>query len=1104
MANQGQTPSKTAVAGKAGKAGKSANSAGDKTAAFADASPILNGPYSEPALHYATAADGSLNYEDPREGRRIFAPQTPQVPLGRQPQGSLYDVNDFASQYREELVNLLREQVSGWRHAGYPDVTSRVTRDLLSDWFQNPDRPAWKKLFFAQQEAVETAIWLNEVAHKSNAGTHVLNILRQANETVEDVNSVLPRIAFKMATGTGKTVVMACLILYHYLNRSQYRNDPRYCDYFLLVAPGITIRDRLNVLRVDSQAGNDADATDYYRERQLVPAAYAGLLLGLNARLIITNYHALEPRLISGNKRSPLDGKIGPNGIKVEVREDMSQVLKRVLGPFKPGRRLVVINDEAHHCYLPRAKGRDTEEENAATENERAAVWFSGLRAIAQRWQVGSVYDLSATPYYLSGSGWPAYSYFPWVVSDFGLIEAIEAGLVKIPFLPVDDTSQEIDEPKLRNLYEHCKADLPKKGQRTQRKEDSKDDKRLGAAAQHIEQPPQLPPLLKTALEQFYRHYENYERGLREQGERGKDLLSSPPVFIVVCINTTVSKEVYKLIAGYETFDDDGKPFAVSGSLPLFSNFNTVTAARHYKPPTLLIDSDALEHSGQVNEEFKRVFAPEIEAFKRDYRLSRPDKSVDALTESDLLREVVNTVGRSGKLGEHIRCVVSVGMLTEGWDANTVTHIVGIRAFGSQLLCEQVAGRALRRRQYFLDPKTGKFPPEYAHIIGVPFKFFKGGSSELPTPQDISYLKAVPERASLAIEFPNLVGYKIEMDSDHIKANFATVPKFVLNMADLPTQTTMGTAFSGDTVDLNTDPDKLRDQEVVYWVAKEVLSRYYRDDKGRPLLEKFTDVRRIAQQWYDHMIDVVGETDPRYKRMVRHFAPAAVVQSVYAGIEAAAMEASIAGKGGDADGEPVAHIIPLLNRYNPQGSSGHVRASTAKPVYATHKSHVNLVVADTDSWEQIAAKTFEQMDAVQSYVKNAFLGFEVPYVDKQGTERKYLPDFLCRVKTPDGELYNLIVEITGFNKDKELKRYFMKERWLPAVNAQLKEPFAPQWHFVEITDIDRIKNDLVAAIERISTEVDDAAERFFWMHAQASSLEHVWGDEDDQLFDTLD
>ncbi|MCF8169206.1 MAG: DEAD/DEAH box helicase family protein [Rhodoferax sp.] len=1105
-------------------------------------SPILNGPYSEPLFHYATAHDGSLDYDARCTGRRIFSPQTPQVPLGQQAQTSLHDINDFAAQFRDELVNLLREQVGRWRAQAYPDVTSRVTRDLLQHWFLNPERPAWKKLFFAQQEAVETAIWLNEVAHRSNAGTHVLNRLRLANESVEDPASVLPRIASKMATGTGKTVVMACLLLYHYLNRNQYRNDPRYADYFLIVAPGITIRDRLQVLRVDTQAQRDADATDYYRERWLVPAAYASHLAGLNARLVITNFHAFEPRLIGGNKRSPLDGKIGIDGRKVEAREDMGQMLKRVLGPFKPGRRLLVINDEAHHCYLPRAKGKDTEEESSATENERAAVWFSGLREIARRWQLNAVHDLSATPYYLSGSGWPAYSYFPWVVSDFGLIEAIEAGLVKIPFLPVDDSSQELTEPTLRNLYEHCKAGLPRKGQRTQRKDDkaakanAADQGEKSAVAP--ERPPELPALLKNALVQFYGHYTDYERGLRGLGERGKDLLTSPPVFIVVCSNTMVSKEVYKHIAGYETTDAAGQPYAVEGLLPQFSNFAPVTRARLRKPPTLLIDSDALENSGQVSDDFKRVFGPEIEAFKRDYRTSHPDKSVEALTDGDLLREVVNTVGRPGKLGEHIRCVVSVGMLTEGWDANTVTHIVGVRAFGSQLLCEQVAGRALRRRQYFLDPKTGLFPPEYAHIIGVPFKFFKGGSSELPQTQDIRQIRALPERAGLALEFPKLVGYKISHTGDRVRADFSATPRYLVNMAHNPVQTTLGTAFSAQEQELRTDIDALRDQEVVYWVAKEVMSRYFRDEASRPELEKFADIRQIAQTWYDQQVDVIGETDPRLRRLLRLDDATAVATAVYRGIEAAALVARAPTE--EAAASPATRILPLYNRYNPTGSSAQVHGATVKPVYPTRKSHVNFVVADTDSWEQIAAKTFEQLDAVQSYVKNAFLGFAIPYVDTQGVERAYLPDFICRVKTPDGELFNLIVEITGFNKDKALKRYFTTERWLPAVNGQLTQPGALRWYFVEITDIERIKNTLGEAVERISTEVDEKinqtgwgvaklidqipedifadgrhdnaaqeirppdtdeqTEREFWLRAQSSTLSSVWGDNDDQLF----
>lgn len=418
--------------------------------------PILNSPYHEPLLHYATDADGSLNYADIRGGRRIFTPDIQVIPNKQGPQTSAFEVNDFADEYGTHLINLCRKEIGKWRDAKYPNTT-RVTKELLTFWFDNPERHAVKKLFFAQQEAVETAIWLNEVADKSNAGQNILNKIRAGQQTVSnDSSDQLPRIAFKMATGSGKTVVMACFILYHYFNRQEYRSDTRFADYFLIVAPGVTIKSRLGVLFVDIKSKHNR--SDYYYERGLVPVNLEDRLENLNARLVITNYHTFEPKILQGNKRSPFDGKVNLEGKKINTGniEDFSQVVKRMLGKFKAGSRLLIMNDEAHHCYLPQSKSKTTDNEEA-DENERAAVWFSGVKQISQRFKLQNVYDLSATPYYLQGSGYVPYSLFPWVVSDFGLIEAIESGLVKIPFLPESDNTQEIKMPVLRNLYEHVR-----------------------------------------------------------------------------------------------------------------------------------------------------------------------------------------------------------------------------------------------------------------------------------------------------------------------------------------------------------------------------------------------------------------------------------------------------------------------------------------------------------------------------------------------------------------------------------------------------------------------------------------------------------------------
>jgi len=628
---------------------------------MANENPILNNPYEEPRWHYSTNAAGELDYSQPVPGRRFFTPEIQSIPVRQGSQRDLLELNEIASAgYGNHLVNLLRREVGVWREARYPQTT-RITRELLSFWFLNEERDPTQSLFFAQREAIETAIYLNEVAEKSNVGQHILRELAKGQTVSASAESNLPRIAFKMATGTGKTVVMAAFIAYHYFNRVEYRNDVRFADNFLVLTPGITIRDRLAVLRVDILAADEPN--DYYHVRYLVPKSWRKELGQLNSKLVITNYHAFEPKTLQGNKRSPFDGKVGPDGRKQEAREDYSQLIQRVLAHFRPGSRLLILNDEAHHCYLPKEDDRKSEGEDTAEENKRAAVWFNGLLQITARFKVRSIYDLSATPYYLTGSGYEPYSLFPWVVADFGLIEAIESGLVIIPFLPTRDDTQEIAIPVLRNLYEHVKEELPKAGRRKERARAKEKGEEIR------EEPPRLPPTLKTALAQFYKHYEEEYRershSLGESGAVQLGLEDTPPVFIVVCNNTSVSKEVFKYLAGYEIPNGDpAHPSqVVTGAYELFSNYDHATLRPRSEPPSLLIDSDALENSGQIDDDFKRVFAPEVAQFKRDYARVHGQGAAEQITDAEILREVVNTVGKRNTLGSHIRCVVSVSML---------------------------------------------------------------------------------------------------------------------------------------------------------------------------------------------------------------------------------------------------------------------------------------------------------------------------------------------------------------------------------------------------------------------------------------------------------
>ena len=617
------------------------------------------------------------------------------------------------------FINQVRDRVKLWREGGYKHVTKTTAR-LLEHW-NSPDRS--RRLFFCQIEALETSIYVLEVAKKAG-DAWIENELRKFNQAA---NPLLDRVALKMATGSGKTVVMAMLIAWQALNKIANPQDAKYSDLFLIVTPGITIRDRLRVLLPN-------DPNDYYRALDIVPSYQLDQLQ--QAKIVLTNYHAfqLRERVAAGKLTKQILAKDGPSPF-TETPDQMVRRVCRELGNNKRG--IVVLNDEAHHCY--RRKPTELEEDEplvgddrkeAEKRNEEARVWITGLEAIKQKIGVKTVYDLSATPFFLKGSGNPEGTLFPWVVSDFSLIDAIESGIVKVPRVPVADDSMIGDQPTYRDLWTNIRdADAMKKKPRR---------------AEGNNGPPQLPAKLEGAIRSLYQHYEkDYQRWEQNDAAQAKGL--TPPVFIVVCNNTSVSKLVFDFIAGWEKELPNGEKVLVPGQLPVFSNVDRDRWTS--RPNSILVDSEQLESGEAMSDDFKKIAAAEIEEFKADYRARFPGRDADGLTDEDLLREVMNTVGKQGKLGENVKCVVSVSMLTEGWDANTVTHILGVRAFGTQLLCEQVVGRGLRRMSYSVNDE-GKFNPEYAEVYGVPFSFIpcSGAGGRCPNRKKRHRLKSAPVR----------------------------------------------------------------------------------------------------------------------------------------------------------------------------------------------------------------------------------------------------------------------------------------------------------------------------------------------------------------------
>ena len=661
--------------------------------------PILNSPYEYPVRHWELDDDGQPTQQI-IERRRRAEFITP-IPKPRKRKRSskqlklLFDDGKGLSTQEQQYdptpaINELRRQVNQWRNRPNSNdwqVTPETAR-LLQHWRHHPFNNL--RPFFCQIEAIETAIWLTEVAPKSGkAGKGFRDHLANANN---DANPGLDRLALKLATGAGKTTVMAMLIAWQTINKVRHPNSRIFTRGFLVVSPGITIRDRLRVLQP-----NDPDS--YYESRELVPADMLGDLD--RAKIVITNYHAFKRRErmeLSKGGRSLLQGR----GEALNTLESEGQMLQRVMPDLMGMKKLMVMNDEGHHCYREKPgeddvkdlKGDDKKE--AQKNNEAARLWITGLEIVSRKLGINRIFDLSATPFFLSGSGYAEGTLFPWTMNDFSLMDAIECGIVKLPRVPVADNIPGAEMPMYRKLWEHIRNKMPKKGR--------------GKASEL--DPLSLPPQLLTALEALYGHYaQTYALWEKER-------ISVPPCFIIVCNNTATSKLIYDYVSGFHRRKKDGTSQLENGRLELFRNFNEHGDPLG-RPRTLLIDSRQLESGDALDRNFRKMASHEIDRFRREIIERTGDRrQAEKITDQDLLREVMNTVGKEGRLGDSIRCVVSVSMLTEGWDASTVTHVLGVRAFGTQLLCEQVIGRALRRQSYDLN-EQGLFNVEYADVLGI-------------------------------------------------------------------------------------------------------------------------------------------------------------------------------------------------------------------------------------------------------------------------------------------------------------------------------------------------------------------------------------------------
>jgi type III restriction enzyme len=936
-------------------------------------SPIICDAYVEPSHHWVIRkGELPLKAQGRREACYYYRPP------GRST--GTVEADEVGTRIPLDLVNDIRGRWKAWR-TGFAGV-SAMTRELL-DYWEREGRE--RRFFFCQREAVETIIFLVEARSD----------FRQGLVIPPDEPGGFIRYACKMATGSGKTTVMGMIAAWSILNKVGDRGDKRFSDIVLVLCPNVTIRERLQEL--DPVRGE----ASIYRTRDIVPSHLMSDLR--RGRVLIRSGHGLAPQEM--NQVAGVSAKVVKRG-----EESDTALVARVLGKDVGNKgNILVLNDEAHHAYrirhLDDTQEADEEDELAEADRHEATVWIEGLDKIHRLRGINLCMDLSATPFYLNRSGNDPGRAFPWIVSDFGLIDAIESGIVKIPQLPVQDTTgREI--PAYFNVWKWIVDEKLTPGAKGGRRGQVKPEAVLKWAQHPIAQ---LAGLWQDAFRQWAHEASDGQRP------------PVPPVFIIVCRDTRLAKVVYERVAG------EG-----DGAAPPIEEFKN----RDGQEFTVRVDSRVVEEMSSgiaKSDETRRLRFVLATIGKISWPGGRPPEDYFELVEKlnrKPLEEGGSRIDPGIPPGRDVRCIVSVGMLTEGWDATTVTHIVGLRPFESQLLCEQVVGRGLRRSQYH-DLSV----EEVAKVYGVPFELIPlkatpGGTP--PPPPKVHHVHAVsPERDHLEIHFPRVEGYAFRIRR-RVRVRWDHVPSLALDPMNIPDQvkvkglsselggqlSLMGPGKTDD-VDLQRWRETKRLQELEFELAGGLTRRYAKSAVcDVPPHALFSQMLEVVRAFLKRKVNPIGKTDLKDVFLDPYFTWArdTLADSI-------------------APDETESPELPRYESHRGTGSTRDVDFWTSKPVKECERSHLNYVAADTEQWEQTAAFYLDSDPHVIAFVKNFNLGFAIPYTHN-AESKEYIPDFLARVKVEGREVGTLILETKGYYDSAAELKEMGAHRWVAAVNAE--------------------------------------------------------------------